>query len=88
LPEIRNMITMSATSSNESRETLALTLIEEIRKKFPNEIPPVEETVIKLISKARNHEISPLDKPWSLSVLNHLHEMNISDINASCRIYP
>jgi hypothetical protein len=82
LPEIRNMITMAATSSNENRETLARNLIDEIKQKYPREIPPVEETVIKLISKARNHEPSPLDKPWSLAVLNHLHELNIFDVNA------
>ena len=87
LPEIREMIIMASTSSNEKREVLALTLIDEIERKYPREIPPVEETVIKLISKARNHEKSPLDKPWSLAVLNRLHEFNIFGINSEAIEY-
>jgi hypothetical protein len=39
-------------------------LIEEM-----GEISPAEETMIRLISKARNHPASPLDKPWSISCL-------------------
>ncbi|MGD0780761.1 MAG: hypothetical protein ABR954_08330 [Dehalococcoidales bacterium] len=33
------------------------------------EIPPSEETLIKMISNARNQETSPLDNPWHLGTL-------------------
>lgn len=52
----------------EKRELLADKLIEEITKLWPKETPPAWETVIKLISKARNSS-REVDKPWHLSTL-------------------
>jgi hypothetical protein len=82
LQDIRRLITLRATSSNKKREELAREVLAEIKKRFPKEIPPREETIIKLISKARNHEPSPLEKPWNLGELNNLQKLGIPDISA------
>lgn len=84
LPAIKELITIrSLEDRQKDRTLLAYELIEEIQDKFPKEISPTHATLIKKISEARSkHETSPLDKPWSLAVLNHLHELNIFDFNA------
>jgi len=70
LPIINMLITSRALSKPEKkRELLADELIEYIKKQFPKEIPPVLETVVKKISKARNSSRDE-DKPWHLSTLD------------------
>lgn len=82
LEDIRRLITLKATSTNTKREELTQELLVDIEERYPKEIPPSEETVIKMISKARNHEPSPLDRPWHLGVLNNLQSLGIPDISA------
>jgi hypothetical protein len=82
LEGIRRLITLRATSSNEKREKLAQEILAEIEERYPKETPPTEETIIKMISRARNHKPSPLDKPWHLGVLNDLQSLGIPDISA------
>ncbi len=82
LADIRRLITVRATSSNTKREELAQEVLAEIEERYPQEIPPTEETIIKMISKARNHEPSPLDKPWHLGEVNNLRKLEIPDISA------
>lgn len=70
LPEIKELISQRALEeTGESRETLADKLVEEIKIKFPKEVPPAWETIIKRISAARRHEAVPLDNPWHLGTL-------------------
>jgi hypothetical protein len=70
LPAIKELITVRALSEpSKSREKLADEIIQQVINDYPAEVPPAWETVIKLISKARNHEPSPLDKPWHLGTL-------------------
>lgn len=68
-PEIKNMITERALATDRDRGTLADELIDEIMLKYPDRVPPAFDTVIKDISKARNHAPSPLDKPWHMGTL-------------------
>lgn len=70
LPEIKKLIIEEALDKPEvGREALADELIEKIKQRYPKEVPPKFETVIKKISEARNHETSPLDQPWSVGTL-------------------
>ena len=70
LPNIRILITTRAIQESEKkRGALANELIRDIRRYFPKEKPPVNETVIKLISRARNSSHDE-DKPWHLSTLD------------------
>lgn len=70
LPAIRDLIARRALENQEKNRTLlADEIIEEIKDKFPYEIPPVEETVIRRISEARNHEPDAFDEPWHLGTL-------------------
>jgi len=70
LPAIRELITRRALENQEKkRNLLADELIEEIKAKFPYEIPPVEDTVIRRISEARNHDPDIFDEPWHLGTL-------------------
>jgi hypothetical protein len=80
--DIRQLITLRATSTNKRREELALEILAEIKERYPKETAPSEETIIKMISKARHHEPSPLDRPWHLGVLNNLQSLGIPDISA------
>ena len=51
LPAIKELITIRAIGENEKdRNLLAHELIEEIKKKFPQELPPTSTTLIKKIS--------------------------------------
>lgn len=78
LPVIKLLITTRALSEpDKGREKLADELIADINRQFPNEVPPAWETVIKLISKARNQEGWPLSRAWHLDSLCE-HEMNPS----------
>ena len=67
-PSIRGLIFEYAVNRKQMpRLALAVelkNLIEEM-----GEIPPSEETMIRHISKARNHPVSPLDSPWSVGCL-------------------
>jgi hypothetical protein len=54
-----------------NREALTDELIEQIKREYPLEIPPARETVLKLISEARNHGTSPQDAPWHLGLLDN-----------------
>jgi len=76
LPEIKILITERALSDPRSREELADELIVEIKNKYPHKVPPAWETVIKLISAARNHQPSPLDKPWHLGLTLDRYGLN------------
>ena len=68
LPAIKFLINEMAIEQREKgRETLADELIDAIIRLFPKEKPPTWETVIKMISHARNHETAPMDKPWSVA---------------------
>lgn len=70
LPVIKLLITTRALSEpDKGREQLAGELVEDIERQFPKEIPPAWETVIKLISKARNEEGWPLALPWHMDTL-------------------
>ncbi len=81
LPEIRELIVEAAISTSIKREALADGLLIRIEKNYPKEIPPKIETIIKEISKARNHSTNPLDEPWHLGILNKLHDYGIPPIS-------
>ena len=69
LPDIRLLINSRATGEyGRNREELGEELIKEIKQLFPKEVPPVRETVIRMISAARNNN-PPEDKPWHLDTL-------------------
>ena len=89
LSAIKELITIRSLEDREKDRTLlAYELIEEIQDKFPKEIAPTHATLIKKISEARSkNEASPLDKPWSLAVLNRLYELNIFHIDAEAVEY-
>ena len=61
LPQIREFIVEAAISTAIKREALAQELLMIIDKKYPKEIPPKIETIIKEISKARNRNKSVLE---------------------------
>jgi hypothetical protein len=70
LPAIKILVISKAIDEPEKkREVLADELITEIEKLFPKETPPAWETLIKLISKARNSNLDEYN-PWHLSTLN------------------
>jgi len=68
-PSIKQLICAKALKDKDApRLALAVelkNLIEEM-----GEISPSEETMMKLISQARNHPVSELDKPWSIARLD------------------
>ena len=67
-PHIRQLICVKALENKTPRLALAIelkNLIEEM-----GELPPSEETMMRLISEARNHPNSPLDEPWSVATLD------------------
>lgn len=69
LPAIKELITIRALEDMEKDRTLlAHELREEIKAKFPQEIAPVVDTIIKKISEARNHAVEPLDEAWHLGM--------------------
>lgn len=71
LPAIKALISQRALSElDKDREMLADELREEIQERYPEEVPPAWETVIKRISKARNYESGPEDAPWHLGTLD------------------
>jgi len=80
--DIKELITKSAIETDTKREALADSLLEIIKKDFKNEVPPSRDTIIKLISKARNTEHSFLDEPWHLGLLGKFHDQGIPDFNA------
>lgn len=70
LPEIKRLIANRALAEPEKRrEQLAEELIKAIKERFPKEIPPAPETVIKKISEARSVWLFDEDKPWRISTL-------------------
>lgn len=83
LPAIKELITIRALEDREKDRTLlAHELREEIQKRFPQEIAPTAETLIKKISEARNHATDPLDGPWHLGILNKLDDYGMPYISA------
>jgi hypothetical protein len=75
--DIKRFIADSSMSNDKNREELAEELISQVRIKYPNEIPPTIDTVVKLISKYRNHSRTPLDRPWNLGELDEFPELTI-----------
>jgi hypothetical protein len=86
-PGIKLLIANAAISSNKKREQLAEDLLEDIEKKYPSEIPPTLETIVKLISKYRNHGQSYLDRPWNLGELDNLAKLNIGNFDSEAIKY-
>jgi hypothetical protein len=85
LPEIKLLITSTALNRPEvGRQDLANELIKEIKNDYPSEEPPKLETVIKLISEARNQS-SEEDQPWSMDTLNVFEADNVF-INEHVRV--
>ncbi|MFC1941711.1 hypothetical protein ACFLWU_00655 [Chloroflexota bacterium] len=73
LSEIKELITIRALEDRgKDRTLLAHELRDEIEAKFPQEIAPTADTIIKKISEARSHGSDPLDSAWHLGTL----EMN------------
>ncbi len=83
LPAIKELISIRAIGDNEKdRNLLAEELREEIKKKFPQELPPTVATLTKKISEARNHALNPLDKHWHLGILDKIQDYGISYISS------
>lgn len=83
LPAIRQLIVVRALEKrSKDRTLLAHELKKEIQDKYPHEIAPTADTIIKRVSEARSHASSPIDEPWHLGILNKLHEYGILDISA------
>ena len=84
LPEIKQMIVWRANQFNSPRDRykLAEELIAKIQNDYPDEIPPTQETLVHIISKARarNKKSGLLDREFSLSDLDKpkLEMQNIS----------
>ena len=75
LPAIRILIGGHALDKDENgelldRQKLAEKIIKTITTRYPKEVSPTQDTVVKEITKARHSENSPLDEPWSLATLN------------------
>ncbi|AAW39344.1 hypothetical protein [Dehalococcoides mccartyi] len=71
LPAIRELIVIRALENRDKDRTLlAQELREEIENKFPKEIPPTEETLIKRISEARTKANDPRDDSWHLGTVD------------------
>ena len=67
-PTVKRVIVWEALKDrNKPRRQLVVELIDIIEGM--GEIAPAEETLEKLISRARNHPVSPLDAPFSLASL-------------------
>ena len=85
LPEIKQMIVLRANQFNSplDRYKLAEEIIAEIRNDYPDEIPPTQETIVHIISKARarNKKSGLLDREFSLSDLNK-PELEIQNLSA------
>ena len=70
-PTIKQLIVSQAIRYREKpRITLANELQDEIERM--GEVSPSEETLMKMISDARNKETSPLDKPWHMGTLGDI----------------
>lgn len=70
---IKDLIALKAiVEVDKDRNLLAKELKDEIKVKFPQEIPPTVATIVKRISEARQQSINRLDKQWHLGVLNTL----------------
>jgi hypothetical protein len=78
LPAIKQLIAMRSvtnpykTSDGQritDRQIIAEKLIDEIKEKFPAEMSPAEDTLVRMISSARNQDGSPLDEPWNLGTI-------------------
>ncbi len=83
LPAIKELITIRALEDRDKDRTLlAHELRDEIKAKFPQEIAPTKETIIKRVSEARSKGSDPLDVAWHLGILNKLHDLGIPDISA------
>lgn len=87
LPAIKQMIAIEASTSEKNREELAEELLEKIKSKYPKEIPPVTDTIVKLISKYRNRRRASLDRPWNLGELDNLAQLNTFSIDAEAIDY-
>ncbi len=72
---IKRLIAEISISNDKNREDLAEELLNQIKTKYPNEIPPTTETIVKLISKYRNHSRTPLDRPWNLGELDEFPDL-------------
>lgn len=70
-PTIKQLICAKALQDKGiPRIALAIELKKQIEEM--GEIPPTEDTIVKLISKVRNYPVSPRDEPWNLGTLeNH-----------------
>ena len=83
LPAIKELIVMRALGDEDKdRNLLARELREEIKEKFPQQLPPTVTTLIKKISESRNHATDPFDRAWHLGILNKLHDYGMSYISA------
>lgn len=82
LPAIKEHITIRALENDKDRTVFAHEIREEIKKKFPQQLPPTVTTIIKKISEARSHATNPLDEPWHLGILNKLDDYGIPHISA------
>ena len=83
LPAIKELIVIRSVANKEKdRNLLAHELREEIKRKFPQELPPTKTTLVKKISEARNHSKNPLDTHWHLGLLNKLSDYGISHFSA------
>lgn len=72
LPAIKQLIAFrSIHPMDKDRRELAKELIEEIKETYPKEIPPAENTLIRMISENRNKGTDPLDAPWSIASYDH-----------------
>jgi hypothetical protein len=84
--EIKWLIAETATSNSKNREDLAEELLNQIKTRYPSEIPPTTETIIKLISKYRNHSRPPLDRPFNLGELADFPDLAL-DSESISRIF-
>ena len=68
-PKIQGLIHLRALEEPRlPRDIVALHIRDEIER--IGEIPPSEETIVKMVSRERNREPNPLDEPWSLGMLS------------------
>lgn len=68
-PKIQGLIHLRALEEPRlPRDVVALHIRDEIER--IGEIPPSEETIVKMVSRERNREPNPLDEPWSLGMLS------------------
>jgi len=64
-PKIRELIILRALDEPRiPRDAVAIHLVDEIERMGLT--PPSEDTIMKMISRTRNHEPNPLDNPWSI----------------------